>query len=413
MIKKKQEISLLFGETILSLKAEKDVEHFDVSYAVPLFYRDQVPFLFELKEVDSSKLSGYKILDDKHPPNKIIKFRISSLRKDEQVHLHFKYYVFVKNRDYEELPKKIKITSTKKIPEEIRQWLLPSKSIQSDNLLIKIRAKTLGLSKDFLKIGKKISISICFHRPILQSIRRFIESKQNLSNIFFGKRYWTGLSDALSGLLLGGHCAAQINLGLAYLRANGIPSRGLIVTTMFYMGEDYKKRGGWLDAQHYSFECYNKECGWVNGIPGAFPIDTNHGIVLRINYLEDENLAGDGFSYYGGIQPWFWISDNNIKLISPGALFKKKKIRKSGEIYIRGWVESNIELDSILTDRILDILKKNCILYENFFGKKYEEKLQNLALFQKEAIKSFKNSDIDNFIVNIDKVYLLLSKTKK
>ena len=146
---------------------------------------------------------------------------------------------------------------------------------------------------------------------------------------------------------------------------------------MFYRGKDYRKKG-WLDAHHYAFECYNKEYGWINGVPGGFPTPTNHGIILRINHLEDEDLAGNGLSYYGGIQPWFWISNNNISLTSPGVLFKKKKFRKSGEIYLRGWIEKNLEINHDISNQVLDILKKNWILYIEFFGKRLNDKDDNL-----------------------------------
>ncbi len=412
----KQEIDLLYGETILSLIAEQDVDSFEVSYAAPICYKDQVPLILEIEKISSLKILEYKIQDDKHKPNKIIRFKFPPLKKNEKVHIHFKYYVIVKNRDYENLPKKIEVTKIEELSEEVKRWLLPSKSIQSNNIFIRCKAKILGLSKNFLDIGKKISISICFHRPLLRTIRRFIELNPILCNFFFGNRYWTGLSDAVSGYLFGGHCAAQNNLGIAYFRANNIPSRGLIVTPMFY-NKKYFESKGWLDAQHYTLESYTKEYGWINGGPGGFPINTNHGIVLRINTLEDEDIAGNGLSYYGGIQPWFWISNKDISLTSPGILFGNKKFRKSGEIYIRGWLEKNLEINNVMSNRILSILKKNWILYTKYFGKNldYEDNkyFLNAVRFQNKAIENFKKSKIKNFVENIENAYFLLSKIKK
>ena len=149
--------------------------------------------------------------------------------------------------------------------------------------------------------------------------------------------------DALSCFFIGGLCTAQTNFATALLRATGIPTRILIVTAfgqVFFIGE--KK---WLDSQHYMLEFYCPGYGWIKSTPGKIGYEPKNYVITRIVYLEDENIAGNGLSYYGGMAPWFWITDENVSLEFPENLIKayrKPRGNVSGVPAIRLWTENKI-----------------------------------------------------------------------
>lgn len=411
---KKHEIDLLYGETILILKALSDVAHFEVIYSVPLNYEQQVPILFNIANRNSSKVTNYEIEDDINPPNKIIRFKIESIKKDEEINIHFNYYVLIKNNEYFDLPDVIEIPHESNLPESVRKWLLPTKAVQSDNLLLKIKAKILNrFNNNILKLSEKIVAMICFHRLFLYIFRMIVERFNILANIFFCKKYYTGLNDAISCYIFGGLCAAQTHLGTALLRANGVPTRILITTPMFYGDREYGKKR-WLDAQHYLFECYCPDYGWVRGMTGKFPYDTKCSIAIRIIDPKEENIAGNGLSEYGGCEPWFWINNKNIVLVSSRELSRSIVPRNSGEVYIRGWTEKEIMTTEKKSDESIIITKKVWDLFTKIFGvelekqkKQYYEKALNL---HKKAIDFLRKSDVENYIKLLNQAYLLYKK---
>lgn len=410
--KKKKELFVLYGETILKLKAEEHIKSSNITYVIPLNYEDQTPIFFEIKNDTSSKIIDYQIIDDKNPPNKLIKFSIGPLEKNEKFTIHFSYWVLVKNRKYNDIQKDIRIPKENELPDFLKQWLVSTDAIQSDNLFIKAKAKILhGFNNNLLYLTKKIFFSVCYHRPILSATRDILEKNLILRKIFLPKRYWTGLMDAVSGLFFGGLCATKANLEVALLRANGVPSRILIVNPLHY----YSKKIDWIDALHYIVEFYIPNYGWVRAMSGRVPYQPKNDIVLRIVYQEDENNAGNGLSYYGGMEPWFWFSDDNIKLDFPEDLFKLyKKTKGRGIPITTGANLSNFKIELGLADQIFKLSEENWIQFVDYFGKKldtrnseiYDEAIQ----FQKKGLQGLTNSDVENYIQNMKKTHDLFSK---
>ena len=400
---KKKELFILYGETYLKIRTENQIDKSNITYSIPLDYEGQVPIFLEIKNATSSKVIDYQIIDDINPPNKLIKFILEPLNKNEKITIHFSYWILIKNKRYKGILKDIKIPKENELPEFSKNWLVSTKAIQSDNFFIKIKAKSLrGFNNNLLNLAKRIFFSVCYHRPILSATRDFLEKKPFLRKKFLPKRYWTGLMDAVSGLFFGGLCATKANLEVALLRANCVPSRILIVNPIHY----YSKKVNWIDALHYIVEFYVPDHGWVRAMSGRVPYQPKNDIVLRVVYPEDEDIAGNGLSFYGGMEPWYWFSNENVKLDFPDELFKLyKKTEGIGIPITTGENINNFKIESELADQVIKITQDNWIQFVKYFGKKLDSKnlkhYNEAIQFQKKAIRDLTNKDIDNYIQNM------------
>ena len=394
----KQEVDLLYGENIFTFKAKNNVDTFSMAHVFLLDEDGQFPLFFEIKKDTSSKLINYEIIDDKNHPNKLIKFTFAPMKKNEEITLHFEYWVIVKNRDYQDLPKYVEMPKDSDLSDYAKKWIYPTKAVQSNNIFIKIKSSSLKLfTKNLFVFSKRISYSICFHRLILLHLILY------LGNVLLTKKYWPYLMDAVSCYFLGGTCAAKTNLEVGLFRSKGIPARGLIGTTMYYEGKK------WCDAQHFFFEYYCPKYGWIRGMSGRVPYESKNCIVLRINYPEDENIAGGAFDYYGGCEPWFWIDNKDIVLGFPeGAKYYKKR-KGYGRPINRGWIEAECMINRIDAKQVTDIVRAVWELYVKYLGMSFNDSnghyFSSGVDLQKRAIESLRKSDVNEFIRNMDLVY--------
>ena len=407
MSDEEKDIYVVYGETVLIAKAEKSMDSSEVLHAIPLNYGDQVPISFNLKS--HPKIQSYSIIDDRNSPNRLLKVILRPLEEDEEVRINFSYNVLIKNNKYKDLSRdtETEIPSESKLPEPVRIWLKPTKSIQSDNIILKTRAKILKrFDNSLLKLAKKIVFLICYQRPVLTKIRYILESITFLRDIFLPKRYWTGLTDAFSAWMFGGLCVAQTNLAIALFRANGVPARILIVNPLYYRSREVD----WIDALHYVIEFYVPKYGWIRANAGRAPYQPKNDIALRIIYPEDENEAGNGLSYYGGMAPWFWFSNENISLGFPEDLFTfYKKPKYSGVPITSKKVLNIFKLKIEDAEEAFKLTQENWEIFVKLFGK--EMNCKALELQQKstdfiteskieEYMKSIKESI--NYLKNID-----------
>lgn len=398
----KKELLILHVETLLLLKAKENVESFYIYYSMPIDCEEQIPLFFEIRDDSSKEIINYSINDDKNHPNKLLKIQINQLKKGKIIRIHFDNIVMIINNEYNDLPKKVNINSLKTIPKNIGIWLVPTNSIQSDNFLIKIFAHFLkGFSTDIICISERIIKYTPAHRFELQLLRYILETNPILRPLFLRKSYYTGLMDAFSYLLFGGLCAGQTNFSVALLRELGIPSRILIVRMFnqkWHVGEK-----NWNDSQHYLFEIYCPGYGWIKCNPGQFAFQPNNYVVFRVIYPEDENIAGNGLSYYGGMCPWFWITNNQMTLVFPEKYisYKKPKGEVSGVPAIRIWTENKLYVEEKKIKEILPIARKVWILYLQYFGKNMitgkKHDYNKIITLQKNAIDHFIKADIDLF----------------
>lgn len=399
----KSNLYLLHCETFLLLKAKKETEEFDVTYAIPPDCEEQVPIFFNIRDDTSSQILEYKIRNDKYPPNKIVHFTIGGLKKNEIVKIHFDYIVIVKNKKYNDLPKFVKIPKKNELSKKIKIWLEPTKAVQSNNFLIKIKANLLkGFSKNMMWVLRKIIYYVPFHRFLLQQLRYSLEKNSILRSLFLPKKYWTGLCDAVSYLLFGGHCTGQANFTVALLRSIGIPSKVLIVTMFGLKYQRYEKC--WLDSQHYMIESYCPGYGWIKSTPGRVGHQPKNYILLRIVYPADENIAGNGLSYYGGMEPWFWIGNDNVTLEFPEdfiTFYKKPRGNVSGVPAHRLWTENKISVDNSTAEEIFPLVRNiwgQYIKCTNLKLSKSDKKYFNSAIVaQKQALNFFNKNDLNSF----------------
>jgi hypothetical protein len=303
------------------------------------------------------------------------------------------------------------LSSELDLPKQLRNWLASTKSVQSDNFLIKIKAILLrGFTNNLVRAAKKITYYSTIHRFFLQIIRLKLETNPLLRSLFLRKQYYTGLSDAVSCIFIGGLCTAQTNFAAAMLRAIGIPVKILIVTAFGqtrYIGE--KK---WLDSQHYMFEFYCPNYGWIKSTPGKIGYQPKNYIISRIVYPEDENLAGNGLSYYGGMTPWFWITNENVSLLSPDVIRTMYKIPRgkvSGVPAIRMWTENKIDTYKNKANSVFILTQNVWKLFTKYIGMNsnstYNNILENAVKYQKKALEYLILSDVKNYERYLNNAY--------
>lgn len=385
------ELDLLHGEVLFYVKANDDItSSFNVTWAVPPNYENQAPVLIDVRNDTSAGVIGWGVINDTNPPNKVLKFLISPLRKGEQVSIHFDYFVFVKNKRYEDLPDYVKIPAESELPDDTKIWLASTKAIQSDNILIKLKAYTLRCKSDDLT-------------ELAEKIVKYTSSPKTLRLMFWylacllfpGERSpWVKYLDAVSSLFFGGSCTGRANLGAALFRANGVPAKNIIVTPVF-AGKDL-----WFDA-HYICEYYCPDYGWVSAETtlGITPYEPKNYITLRVNYPEDENLAGNGNDYYGGCEPWFWTDNANAKVCW-------RPREGSGT---RGWFEKEITTNPDRANLAFNLTQNVYELHVRCMGMNLSGEdllhFSSAISAQKNAIECFKQSDITGYLNNMTIAY--------
>lgn len=383
---------LMRGEHFLFLRSLDETDSSTFSYSVPINYGNQVPLLLKV----GGGFESYKIIKDKGEFNKKIQFRLPAMKKDEKIKIHFEYWVLAKRLNKKNFSNINIPLSGKEMPENVKEWLSPTKSIQSNNFLIKFTARLLKGSKNGLsRFIKKVMIWNAFRRSSFTFLKTFIVKHQILNKIFIPDSYWINLEDAVSSLLFGGLCTGQANLAAALLRSMEIPARVLISTSTFY-GENY-----WLDAQHYFNEFYCPGIGWVPSQSGKLFLTQGENMILRILYPEDENIAGNGIGGYGGMAPWFWIENKNIVFDKPDGYmsYKLPESKKIGVPAVRGWMEQKIEVPMEFSEKILEATRdiwqlfiRNVDKNDDYFSKAFSLQEQSISLLKQLRFEEYFNA---------------------
>lgn len=418
-----QELDLLHGETYFDVIALENVTSpFNLSYVAPLNYGNQAPILVEICSDSTANIISYSIPNDTNEPNKIINFTIGPMQKGDNRTIHFQYWVLVKNNEYADIPKYVKIPKEDELSEDVKTFLVSTKAIQSDNILIRLKARQVKrLSNNLIRLANRIvlSTSNLLHRPIIKRLPiiktfyfRFHESIQNLANKIVGSEDWVKLQDALSVLFLRGNCNGVANLGAALFRANGVPARSIIITPTYpqrveqhYMCEYYCPDYGWVPAETMLFSTppknfidkfVSKKIGKTYGITNqACLYEPKTYIILRINYPEDENLAGGGLSYYGGHEPWWWWKQDDKIVCDPP--------------YTYGRIEKELATDQQNANLAFNLTKDVYELHTHYIGMSlFGENLihyEDAILAQKNAIECFKQSDMNGYTDNTTVAY--------
>jgi len=363
------ELDLLRGEYYLYINVTEDVDPFNIRYAFPAELNYQFPLIIEIFNDTTADILNYNIENDTNEPNKIVNFTIASMEKDESALIHFSYFVIVKNHDYSDIPKKVKIPKKDELPSETIKWLSKTKVVQKNRILIRIRARQMRfLTNNVLKIAKRIALFCRFHRYILFYIQYLFGAYRS--------------QDAFTALLLNGECPGRSHLGCALFRANNIPARVLLANP------DYTF---WYEM-HYMTEYYLPGYGWIltEVHKGITPYEPKNQIILRVCYPEDENNTQKDFIYkkMKGLERWIWI-DNEF--VVP---YYKDLINGSRCKMFR---EKEVFTDNISGEKAVNISKIVFHKYEHYLGMNLAGEnlghFQNATNYQFQAIDDFKESD--------------------
>jgi transglutaminase-like putative cysteine protease len=404
-----QELNLLYGEMILLIHAEENFSSFNLSYSLPPVYGSQAPIYIRIVNDSNTtiEVKGYTISNDTNYPNKLITFELGTINKSENYFdyesIHLEYWVLVKSENYSDLPSYVKIPQEDELPDEAKTWLVSTKAIQSNNSLIKIKARQLkGFNNNLVRLANRI-VRFTKNKGIIRGrIDYLLIKKFNLSyppiyirmnalllELFRNRitfSYWAHFNDAICTLIFGiGSCTGKANLGAALFRANGVPAKDLIVlpTTDF-----------WYDI-HYISEYYCPGYGWVlaETTSGNHLQSSKYQMILRINYPEDENEAGTGFDYFGGCEQISWT--DNEKIVS--------------EPTHKGRNEQSLLAPSNQGNVSMDITKKVWEKYTIYVGiplsQENQVRFNNATEAQINAIECFTQSNIIGYIVNMTIAY--------
>jgi len=389
-INNEQELDLLHGEVLFYITAQRDLDSsFNVTWSIPPNYADQAPIIIDIRDDTTSKILCYRIYNDTNPPNKILIFNIAPIEKDETVSVHFDYVTLVKNNKYLNLPGYVKIPSENELPEDTKLWLASTRAIQSDNLIIKLKARQIrGFTKNLIRLSRKIVRYTALHRgSLIHTIANLLYFR------IFHDEGFAKFSDAVSALFLGGSCTGKANLGTALFRANNVPAKNLIVTPM--AGESR-----WYDT-HYISEYYCPDYGWIYAETSMFktPFEPKNNIILRLNYPEDENIAGSGHDYYGGCEPWYWLDNTDI-------LVWWNCDEASGT---QGWIEKEVITNEYLADLSFNYTRDVYELHTRYFGMNLSGEqmihYNNAVCAQHNAIDCLHQSNVDGYLENITIAY--------
>lgn len=351
-------ICLLCGEFKYQLEALADIDSFNFTCAVPCKYEDQVPIFFEICNDTTANITKYEMFSQEDP-NNVVNFTIGSMRKDEKVLIHLKYWLLVKNKYYDDLPNYVEIPGMEELPNYTKTWLTSTAAIQANNSEIIEKAELLRNNNSNL-----------------------VEVAQNISEFLSNVPYTSGIpQDALSTLYYGGVCTGHANLGTALFRANGVPAKNLIVIPT---------GGIWLQWHFISeYYCPNYGWVWVETSLGQTPFEPKNNIVIRVNYPEDENEAGIN---YGGVEQIYWVPTDNVS-VSYG--------NPSEDSYTKALIETEIFTSSENANNSFLIALEVYSFYMKYIGKELSSEgmqhFENALNAQRNALERLRECDINGY----------------
>jgi hypothetical protein len=287
--------------------------------------------------------------------------------KDTRALIHFNFWVLLKNNDYSDLPRYVKIPKIKDLPLETKKWLSSTKVVQKNKILIRLKARELKiLTNNLLKLAFRIAKFCRWHRYIFFLVQYSLGSYKS--------------QDAFTTLLRNGECPGRSHLSCALFRVNNIPARVVLAN------RDYKF---WYEM-HYATEYYCPDYGWIltEVHRGITPYEPKKEIILRICYPEDENDTQADFLYpkMKGLEKWFWINNQNVK-----PYYEKDFINGSKTTMFN---ENEVFANIVSGEEAIAITKEVFRMYQIYLGMNltYEnmQHYQNATSYQFEAINEIK-----------------------
>jgi len=378
-----EEVYLLRVEHYLYINATADVGIFHIRFSFPPDYAYQVPLLLELhNDTTPFVIVHYRIENDTFPPNKIINFTLSPMKKDDSVLIHFSCWVFMKNHDFMDLPPYVKIPKKYQLPEETKSWLASTKQVQIHSLLRRLKARQLhGLNYNLILYAGRIAPFIKYHRYV-----------------FFVIGLNTGLllsQDARTTLLINGENVGRSHLACAFFRIYNIPARVLLVNN---------DQGFWTQM-HYMVEYYCPGYGWVllETTGGKTPYATYHQVINRVCYPQDEEDTKKDyiFPFMKGEERWLWVDTDDV---SPYYVDCDRGSKS------QMFTESQVFTEHITASYAFVLSQVVFSQYQEYLGINItgEDQLHyyNATLYQKQAILALQQSqDITGYLMFLNMAY--------
>lgn len=383
MSPEEKSLYLLRVEHYLYVNASEDVGVFHIRFSFPPDYGYQVPVFLEIHNDSSlSAIEHYAIINDTFHPNTIINFTIKPMKKYDSVLLHFSCWVLMINHDFSDLPPYIQFPKKRHLPEDTTIWLVSTKVVQLNSLLIRHKAWQLrGFSNNLIRYAGRIAPFIKYHRYAF---------------FVFGLR--TGLllsQDAKTTLLINGENVGRGHLACAFLRLYNVPARVLLVNN---------DQGFWTQM-HYMVEYYCQGYGWVllETTFGKTPYATYHQVINRICYPEDEEDTKRDyiFPFMKGEERWLWIDTDDV---SPYYVDCDRGSKS------QMFTETNISVDSMIASYAFVLTQMVFRYYQEFLGANLSVEnlahFENATAYQKQGILALQySSDIDSYILFLNKAY--------
>jgi hypothetical protein len=363
------ELFLLRAEHYLYLDATENVGSFTVRYSFPPELKQQHPIYLEIIEDSTADILDYKIENDDNNLNKFANFMIGAMNKGDRVYIHFNYWVLINNSDFSDLPNHISIPKRSELPEDTLKWLVPTEAVQSNRILIMLRARQMKFLTDNLF-------------TLAQRIAKF---SRNHRYLMFLMQYYLGnyrSQDALTTLLRNGECPGRSHLGCALFRANGVPARVLMAIPTRY--------NFWFEI-HFMTEYYCPDYDWilteVHG--GKTPYEPKNQIIQRICYPEDEDDTQNDFinPKMKCIERWFWIENENIRPYY-------KDLKEGSKT--RGYKESEVLTNSLIGKDAIQLTENVFNEFEHYLdvtltGQNLEY-FNNAVSYQEDAVYTLRGA---------------------
>ena len=336
-----QELDLLRVEHYLYLTASQDVGVFHVRFSFPPDYEYQAPLLLEFyNDTTSSALLHYQIENDSEAPNKIINFTMGLMNKGDKVLLHFSCWVLVKNHDFSDLPKYVKIPRTCQLPQETKTWLVATKEVQVHSIVIRHAAKELhGWSDNLVRYADRIAFFIRHHRFGLFLIELHLGLLLS--------------QDARTTLFINGENVGRSHLACALFRTYDIPARVLLANN---------DQGFWTQM-HYMVEYYAPGYGWVlvETTKGKSPYATKHQVINRVCYPKDEQDTKRDYilPLMTGEERWLWIDTPQVSPTYSNLVNDSKS---------QMFTEANVTVDQLGADYAFILTQVVFRAYQNYLG---------------------------------------------
>ena len=371
------ELHLIRVEHYLVCRGKEDVGIFNVTYAFPPDYAHQTPVLLEVHNDSTEDIIKYRILNDELEPNKLVKFTIDSINKDEEKLIHFSVWVLVEEKDFSDFPSSVVFPSKSDLPNETHKWLSATEVSQKDNFLIKTRSKIMSIfNDDVISYANKVTSFIINHRYGLFLLQLNI-------GMFFSQ-------DAVTTYLINGENVGRSHLACSLFRNQNIPARVILVNN---------DQGFWTQM-HYMVEYYVPDYGWVSlcTTRGKTPFDTSRQVINRICHPEDENDTKTDYIFkkMKGEERWIWFDNENVT-----PLYINCREGSKSQMFS----ENEIVTCKSLVDECFNWSRQTQELYQLHVGTNLST--ENLEYFeagyalQKDAVFSLKNNDIYDFYYQI------------